>query len=119
MSKIIRRSVRLNPGTFDHSTKELPNHDEWILAAGTCGMNLGDRPVYATYVNGVALFAYQSNLGHYSCSVTGQLTCGGDSLHEAMDAGALEALKWGVLEADRRYSRKKFQEIVNDSTRLN
>lgn len=120
--KIERRSVRINPrSAVDFSTKELPNHDEWILAKGSCGFNIGSTSVYAAYVNGVALFAFEyavRNKPHFSCVVTGQLLCGGKSLHEAMDAGALEALKWGVLDADQRFSRKKFQEVIDNPVRL-
>lgn len=48
----------------------------WQQAAGSCSLNIGDTPVEAAYVNGVALFAYKSPLSRpdasfFQCVVTG------------------------------------------------
>lgn len=96
---------------------------QWIIAEGSCGYNLGDTQIEAAYVNGVALFAYESSLSktgvpRYSCGVTGQITCGGKSMEEAKAAGVHQALKYGVLGADRRLTRKQFNEIVANPVRL-
>lgn len=97
---------------------------EWILARGSCGFNLGDRQVEAAYVNGVALFAYESpslsrpNAPFYNCVVTGQMTCGSASMAKAKASGVYEAKKHGTNEADRRLSRKQFLEVINSLERL-
>ena len=88
-------------------------YTEWELAKGSCGFNLGDMPVFGRYVNGVALFAW----GH-QCVVAGHMTCGGNTLEDAMKNGVARAVKYGVAESDRRLSRKKFAATLADPTRL-
>jgi hypothetical protein len=96
---------------------------EWRVAAGSCGHTIGERVIEAAYVNGVAMFAFEARSGNnspkfYSCVVTGRMTCGGASLDEVKQAGIDEALRYGTLEADRKMSRKQFEAVVADTTRL-
>lgn len=97
---------------------------DWKQAAGSCGYNIGDTPVMAAYVNGVGLFAWQTSgrpagaRPWFNCVVTGQMTCGGETLEAAQAAGVRVALRDGVTEADRRLSRKQFDAVVADPTRL-
>lgn len=96
----------------------------WVRAAGSCGYNIGDTPVMAAYVNGVGLFAWQTSgrpagaKPWFNCVVTGQMTCGGETLEAAQASGVRVALRDGVTEADRRLSRKQFDALVADPTQL-
>lgn len=90
---------------------------KWIKASGNCGFNV-DRPIEAAYVNGVALFSFESRLSKsgnpfYSCVVTGHMTCGGATLEEAQREGVRRAVEDGVRGSDRRISRAEFERLVS------
>lgn len=90
---------------------------EWRRAAGSCGINIGKSPVEAAYVNGVALFAFESRLStpeapFYSCAVTGHMTCGGNSLEEAKLAGECAALRIDQADSDVKMTKQQFEKVV-------
>lgn len=90
----------------------------WVTANGSCGFNVDGGAVQAAYVNGVALFVFESSLSRadqpfFNCVVTGHMTCGGETIEAAKDAGVRRARAWGVDGADRRLSRAKFAEVVS------
>lgn len=95
----------------------------WREAAGSCGLNLGERQVDAAYVNGVALFAFESNFSNsstpfFSCVVTGHMSCGASTLDEAKAKGVVMAMEMGAAGADRRMSRAQFETLVATPERL-
>lgn len=99
--------------------------NEWVLAKGSCGLNVaGD--VFGAYVNGIALFSFKwkskskskSTKPFYSCVVTGHMTCGGGTLEEAQAKGLARALDAPGSEADQKMSRKEFNALIANNTRL-
>ena len=90
---------------------------QWQKAAGSCGFNV-EVDVYAAYVNRVALFVFHSRVGYYSCVVTGHLSSRGDTLDEAQRVAEVLALDADPREADRKFTRKEFDALVADETRL-
>ena len=94
---------------------------QWRLAKGSCGYSIGDQPVYAAYVNGVALFAFQSGKKppFYLCVVPGLMSCGGHTLEEAQAKGVKEAQDYrNWNEYDRRMTREQFLECIENPERL-
>lgn len=95
---------------------------EWTKAAGGCGLNLRGE-VFAAYVAGVALFAFESahsrpGAEHFSCIVVGHMTCGADTLEAVQAEGVSRALQAHPADADRKLTRAEFEACVADEYRL-
>lgn len=95
---------------------------EWKKAAGGCGLNL-KQDVYAAYVSGVALFAFESahsqpGAEHFSCIVVGHMTCGAYSLEEVQAEGMARAKQVNPADADRKLTHAEFDALVADEQRL-
>lgn len=98
------------------------NDIEWTKAAGGCGLNLKSG-VYAAYVAGVALFAFESAVSrpgaeHFTCIVVGHMTCGGYTLEEVQAEAVARALQADPADADRKLTRAEFDACVADEFRL-
>ena len=94
----------------------------WSIAKGSCGLNLGETEVHGAYVNGIALFAFEgpckpSGLPpYYKCVVIGHITCGGESLKEAQEAGVRFAQQ-STEQGRRKLTRKQFDYLMNSTLR--
>jgi len=89
----------------------------WVVSKGSCGYNV-DGPVYARRYHSIALFAFQGRSGFWTCSVTGVMSCGGETLEECMIAGEKAACDSKQEDRDSWMSEEHFSETIRDETIL-
>lgn len=86
----------------------------WFEAKGSCGFNV-DTQVYAKFHNNIALFAWEHG-GYFTCSVTGVMSCGGDTLEQCQKSGEVAADDARNSDIDMRMSYEEFTKITNPLT---
>lgn len=92
----------------------------WKKAEGTCGLNVGERPVYGKIENDVALFAFQNkDKDFWHVAVTGLMTCGGETITEATKSAEKHISNSVSQDYDERLSEEKFNKIMKNPKRNN
>lgn len=94
--------------------------DDWRQAAGNCGFSV-PGPVFAAWVHGIALFAFESNLSTpekpaWFCVITGNHSVTASSLEETKLKGEGAAKIAYTYRSSRNISKEQFENLVNRSS---